>query len=205
MQYWGACFNGCLGFTSASLCLWPEGGDYCPEMENASWDFRGGYGDDCNVGKTSIGDNVTLGNITYEPELYQDCDCVTFLGFCIGGAPGQSNATINSSQLTNYGPTYGEATTNLPFTFLDEEDYVIRESGVTNITTLMGERGTDAAHRHRIDFDAEEEHTYQMRTRAAFAPGSSGLTSKITITKNNEPKADKYIQPFVVTEYLIKI
>ena len=205
MQYWGACFNGCLGFTSASLCLWPEGGDYCPEMENASWDFRGGYGDDCNVGKTSIGDNVTLGNITYEPELYQDCDCVTFLGICWGGAPGQDNATINSSQLTNYGPTYGEATTNLPFTFLDEEDYVVRESGVTNITTLMGERGTDAAHRHRIDFDAEEEHTYQMRTRAAFAPGSSGLTSKITITKNNEPKADKYIQPFVVTEYLIKI
>ena len=60
-------------------------------------------------------------------------------------------------------------------------------------------------HRHRLDFDAEEEHSYQMRTRAAFAPSISGLTSKITITKNNEPKADKYKQPFIVTEYQIKI
>ena len=206
MQYWGACFNGCLGFTTASLCLWPEGGDYCPEMENTSWDFRGGLGDDCNAGTNSVGDNVTLGNITYEPELYQDCDCQLFLGlFCIGGAPGQSSNSPNSSQLTNYGPTYGEATTNLPFTVLDEEYYTIREGGVANITTLTGERGSDAMHRHRIDFDAETPHTYQMRTRAAFAPGSGGLTSQITITKNSEPKADKYIQPFIITEYLIKI
>ena len=56
-----------------------------------------------------------------------------------------------------------------------------------------------------IDFDSEEPHTFQMRTRAAFARADSGLTSRITITKNNEPKADKYIQPFVVTEYLIKV
>ena len=44
-----------------------------------------------------------------------------------------------------------------------------------------------------------------MRTRAAFASADTGLTSKITITKNNEPKADKYIQPYIVTEYLIKV
>ncbi len=204
-QYWGACFNGCLGFTSSSLCLWPEGGDYCPEVNNETFDFRGSLGDDCNAGTNSVGDNVTMGNITYEPELYQNCDCILFLGFCIGGYGGQSSNSINSSQLTNYGPTYGDNNTNLPFTTLDDENYQTQAAGVANITTTTGERGSDAMHRHRIDFDAEEEHTYQMRTRAAFAPSISGLTSKITITKNNEPKADKYIQPFVVTEYLIKI
>ena len=146
-----------------------------------------------------------MGNITYEPEFFQDCDCITVFGLCVGGMDGFSTASPNSSQLTNYGPTYGDNNTNLPFSSLDDEYYQTYSTGVANITTLTAERGSDASHRHRIDFDAESAHTYQMRTRAAFGPGSGGLTSQITITKNSEPKADKYIQPFIITEYLIKI
>ena len=204
-QAWGACFNGCSGFTAASLCLWPEAGDYCPEVNNEVFDFRWNNGDDCNAGENSVGDNITMGNITYEPEFFQDCDCITVFGLCVGGMDGYSTFSINSSQLTNYGPSFGDNNTNLPFTSLDDEYYQTYPTGVANLTTLTAERGSDASHRHRIDFDAETAHTYQMRTRAAFAPSSSGLTSRITITKNNEPKEDKYIQPFVVTEYLIKV
>ena len=204
-QAWGACFNGCSGFTAASLCLWPEAGDYCPEVNNEVFDFRWNNGDDCNAGENSVGDNITMGNITYEPEFFQDCDCITVFGLCVGGMDGYSTFNINSSQLTNYGPSFGDNNTNLPFTSLDDEYYQTYPTGVANLTTLTAERGSDASHRHRIDFDAETAHTYQMRTRAAFAPSSSGLTSRITITKNNEPKEDKYIQPFVVTEYLIKV
>ena len=204
-QFWGACFNGCSGFTAASLCLWPEDGTFCPEVNNQGFDFRNNNGQDCNAGEGSVGDTVTMGNITYQPEVYQTCQCIRILGLCIGGWGGVGTNNPNSSQLENFGPSYGENTTNLPFTTLDDESYVTTEAGVANITTIVGERGSDATHRHRIDFDSETAHTFQMRTRAAFARADSGLTSKITITKNNEPKADKYIQPFVVTEYLIKV
>ena len=207
-QYWGACFSGCLGFTSASFCLWPEDGTFCPEVNNQIFDFRLSNSGDpgpCNAGGNNLGDNVTLGNITYEPEIYQECDCRTILGICFGGYNGQTNNAKNSSELANYGPTYGEDSTSLPFTSLDDESYTTNASGVANITTLSGERGNDASHRHRIEFNSDESHTYQMRTRAAFASADTGLTSKITITKNNEPKADKYIQPYIVTEYLIKV
>ena len=204
-ELWGACFNGCLGFTAASLCLWPQDGDFCPEVNNEIFDFRWNNGDDCNAGENSVGDTITMGNITYEPEVYQTCDCRLVFGLCVGGMDGFGTADINSSQLTNFGPNFGDNNTNLPFTTLDDEYYQTYPAGVANITTLTAERGSDASHRHRIDFDAETAHTYQMRTRAAFAPSNNGLTSKITITKNDEPKADKYIQPFVVTEYLIKV
>ena len=53
-QAWGACFNGCSGFTAASLCLWPEAGDYCPEVNNEVFDFRWNNGDDCNAGENSV-------------------------------------------------------------------------------------------------------------------------------------------------------
>lgn len=207
-EYYGACFTGCLGFTSANFCLWPEDGTYCPEVNNQSFDFRLDVDGDpgpCNFGNNSLGDNVTLGNITYEPELYQNCDCRTVLGICFGGYNGQGNTAKDSSQLENYGPSYGENSTALPFTSLDETSYTTMASGVANITTTTGEFGSDGEHRHRLDFESDEPHTFQMKTRAAFARADSGLTSRITISKNNEPKADKYIQPYVVTEYLIKV
>ena len=44
-----------------------------------------------------------------------------------------------------------------------------------------------------------------MVTRAAEARADQGLDSQIVIDINKSKKADKYIQPYIVTEYLIKI
>ena len=72
--------------------------------------------------------------------------------------------------------------------------------------TQTGRTGNDGTHRHRIDVNPDEkEHTYKMVTRAATARADSGLVSKISFTTNTSPKADKYIQPYIITEYLIKI
>jgi hypothetical protein len=78
-------------------------------------------------------------------------------------------------------------------------------AGVSNITTLTGENGYDGTHRHRLDFDSDQPHTYTLKTRAATAQPAGRLVSRITIDINNSKKADKYIQPYIITEYLIKI
>jgi len=168
------------------------------------------------TGNEGPGQGVTFGNIFYETTLYQKCDC----GFVIFDNPincdmdGQDNTAVSSSVLENYGPnnnypgnyeSVGSTAKNLPFSSNDDENYGVAYSGVTNTVTLSGENGNDGSHRHRIGFDSDEEHTYKMITRAGFARADSGLVSKITIEKNNSKKADKYIQPYIVTEYLIKI
>ena len=223
-SYYGSCFNGCLNFTSGGYCLWPEQGLCADEpssantWQNVSWDNRldnRGDDKDCNFG--SPGGNsgtVQFGAVTYEPLLEQECDCE----FVLFGADqcnmnGQDNTAINSSTLENYGPNkdfpsswgYNGQIKNLPFSSNDPDTYNQVASGVSNITTIVGETGNDGSHRHRINFNSDEEHTYKMITRAAFARADSGLVSKITIEKNNSKKADKYIQPYIVTEYLIKI
>ena len=58
---------------------------------------------------------------------------------------------------------------------------------------------------YRMDFNSDEPHTYQLKTRAATAQPAGRLLSRITIDINTSKKADKYIQPYIITEYLIKI
>ena len=94
---------------------------------------------------------------------------------------------------------------NLPFSNLDPDSYLTGFAGVNNITTLTGQQGNDGTHRHRMDFNSDEEHTYQLKTRAATAQPQGRLSSRITIDINTSKKADKYIQPYIITEYLIKI
>ena len=146
--------------------------------------------------------------------MYQECNCgLVLFGADFCDMDGQGNSSINSQELENYGngqnyPSgwgYGAACKNMPFSSSDPDSYNQIPTGVANITTIVGETGNDGSHRHRIDFNSDEEHTYKMITRATFARADSGLVSKITIEKNNSKKADKYIQPYIVTEYLIKI
>ena len=94
---------------------------------------------------------------------------------------------------------------NLPWTSYDDQYYLVGTPGVQNITSLTGETGYDGTHRHRMDFNADDPHTYQLKTRAATAQPAGRLSSRITIKVNTSRKADKYIQPYIITEYLIKI
>ena len=227
-EYYGACFNGCLGFTAGGYCLWPEQGLCSDESSentwtNVDWDNRlRNSGDDnpCNSGSPNNpgdSDPPQFGNIIYPSLLEQECDCEFVLPGFLGGdqcdMTGQDNTAINSSELENYGENkdfpsnwgYNGKIKNLPFASSDPDAYAQVPTGVANITTIVGETGNDGSHRHRIDFNSDEDHTYEMITRAAFARADSGLVSKITIEKNNSKKADKYIQPYIVTEYLIKV
>ena len=49
----------------------------------------------------------------------------------------------------------------------------------------------------------QEPHTYQVKTQPAYIPGGN-ITSTLNIDVNAENKADGYIQPFLVQEFLIK-
>ena len=223
-SYYGACFNGCLNFGSGGYCLWPEQALCADEpsssntWSNVAWDNRlANEGDyrDCSQGdEGGNSGTVQFGNVTYDPTLYQECNCgLVLFGSDFCDMDGQGNSSINSSELENYGDNnnypsgwgYGAACKNMPFSSSDPDSYNQIPTGVANITTIVGETGNDGSHRHRIDFNSDEEHTYKMITRATFARADSGLVSKITIDKNNSKKADKYIQPYIVTEYLIKI
>ena len=72
----------------------------------------------------------------------------------------------NSDELTNWTADQG---VNLPWTSYDDQYYLVGTPGVQNITSLTGETGYDGTHRHRMDFNADDPHTYQLKTRAATA------------------------------------
>lgn len=202
-EQYGACWYACSGFTTQGYCLWPDDGA-CPEVNNQDWGKGNGLilQESCN--NTSEDDSVTFGNVEYDPTYTVNCVCTfPIFGECPGGTDGPTGySDFNSEDLTNYAT---DGVINLPFTSVDDTFYQTGSGAVTNITTLSGETGNEGTHRHRLNFEADTPHTYQLKTRAAGARADSGLVSQITIDINTSKKADKYIQPYVVTEYLIKV
>ena len=202
-EHYGACFNDvCSGFIgNDGYCLWPDDG-LCPEVNNKDWCITKD-GKTLSHGSGFNCEGETFGNgIFYSSTYTQDCECYTILELCFGGAIGRTIDEHNSDELTNWTADNG---LNLPFSNLDPDSYLTGFAGVNNITTLTGQQGNDGTHRHRMDFNSDEEHTYQLKTRAATAQPQGRLSSRITIDINTSKKADKYIQPYIITEYLIKI
>lgn len=221
---WGLCWSGCNSFVSAGYCLWPDE-TTCSEIVpfnksewNVTQNVTGDPGD-CNRGDNNEGVITYFGNnIDHSgvgPTWTQDCNCATIpiLG-CVGGDNGldwdpkpnnyagpPQQTTLNTKILeTDLG---GDK--NLPFGPFDEL-YTTSFGAASNVTTLTGMWGNEAEHRHRIDLDPDAHpHTFKMVTRAATARADSGLKSTVSFTTNTDPKADKYIQPYIITEYLIKI
>jgi hypothetical protein len=202
-EQYGGCFNDvCSGFIGTDgFCLWPDDG-LCPEVDNKDW-CQSKNKDSAPEGPSVCSSGTDYGNINYPPTYTQSCECTFgFFGECIGAAVGKSRNEKNSDQLTNWTEDQG---VNLPWTSYDDQYYLTGTPGVQNITSLTGEFGYDGTHRHRMDFNADDPHTYQLKTRAATAQPSGRLSSRITIKVNTSRKADKYIQPYIITEYLIKI
>lgn len=202
-EQYGACFNDvCSTFIGSSgYCLWPDDG-LCPEVDNKEWCITK-TGDANNHPSGNECDGETFGTIDYSSTYVQRCICtLAIFGECVAGANGISIPDKDSDELTNWTADNG---LNLPFTNFDDTNYQIGMAGVSNITTLTGETGYDGTHRHRLDFSSDQPHTYQLKTRAATAQPAGSLVSRITIDINNSAKADKYIQPYIITEYLIKI
>tara|TARA_B100001175_G_scaffold117365_1_gene99618 strand:+ start:3984 stop:5435 length:1452 start_codon:yes stop_codon:yes gene_type:complete len=230
---WGACFTGCQNFSSQGYCLWPDEVT-CPNMVNentatggaqdpgaGAWNIRNNiFGDpgDCNrsnlyemvttyFGTGARGNGTSLtgnGGIGYSPTWTMECDCATVLGICFGGYNGhnQKNPQDGSKVLE----TDLQGNINVPVGRGVDSAYPDGITAVANMTTATGRQGNSGEHRHRIDLNPDDDpHTYKMVTRAATARADSGLVSKVSFTTNTSPKADKYIQPYIITEYLIKI
>ena len=208
IQY-GHCWDACNNFVSQGLCLWPDT-TTCPNIPVKNWHTRASN-NGCNHGNPNPPD-TTWGSVTYPRTWSHQCVCtVGLFGECLGGINGSTPSDTSNgpggdgTNSVEAGlPTDLLGDINLPYSPLDDA-YQTGYGAVTNMHTLTGEWGNDGNHRHRLDFNADLPHTFVMNTRAANARADSGLVSKIALSTNNAPKADKYIQPYIVTEYFIKI
>ena len=64
------------------------------------------------------------------------------------------------------------------------------------------EFGNECIHKHFVPFN-QDPHTYNVVTKPTYIPAGN-ITSTVNIDVNAENKADGYIQPFLVQEFLIK-
>ena len=225
---WGVCFTGCNNFSSSGYCLWPDE-TTCPNMVNensatggvidpasGAWNIR--QSSDCNFSKAHSGhitymgkgERGSVGSLTgnpgigYDPTWTQDCDCQLTFGLCLGGYNGHTQR--NPQEGSKLLETDLQGNINVPVGRGVDDAYPTGRFAVVNLSTTTGRTGNTSEHRHRIDLNPDDDpHTYKMVSRASTARADSGLVSKVSFTTNTSPKADKYIQPYIITEYLIKI
>lgn len=188
-ESWGLCWQGCTTYMTQGYCLWPDG---CPDTGTA-FEFCSGS-NNCNYGCKSA-TTTTIGSQEYTGTWGQACTPALFNLGSINGENTPAPQTLS----TNYTfPT-------VPFSSSLYADNAREQyAAVSNYTTTLGSFGNEANHRHRIPFDAEEPHTYQVVTEPVDISANDGLVSTINITINESRKADEYIQPYIITEYLIK-
>lgn len=181
----GGCLSGGCGFLASSECLIPSG-------YTCAFPMGSGNNGGCNQGgarNTSI-----CGSINYTGTLAQRCTGLGFPGCTVGGLNGASISGVQSLT-ANYSDS------NVPFDAnidSDRDTY----AAVNNVITQTTAFGNDGIHRHFINF-AAPPHTYVVNTRPTFVSAGS-LISTIAIDVNTENKADQFIQPYLVQEFLIK-
>ena len=181
----GGCQTGCA-FLSSYECLIPQG--YTCNFPMSS----GNNGGCTNTAPPK--DTRECGEIIYTGPLAQRC---TDLGF-----PGCQFAGFNGKPIggeMSLSPNYNFP--NVPFdaNIDSDRDTYAAINNTTNQTTAFG---NDGSHRHFINFVAQP-HTYVVNTRPTFIP-SAPLVSTISVIVNTENKADQFIQPYIVQEFLIK-
>ena len=198
-----------------------------PNDTQGGWNIRlnigGSPGTGCNRSESGEGDSAYFGTgvngaaqpgsngltgtagIEYLPTWTMMCDCnISIFDLCIMGANGynQRNPTEGSKILE----TDLQGVLGVPIGGGVDPQYTEKLFAVSNVTTNTGRIGNTGEHRHRLDINTDDDpHTYKMVTRASTARADSGLVSKVSFSTNQSPKADKYIQPYIITEYLIKI
>ena len=99
----------------------------------------------------------------------------------------------------NYTPSTTTQATQLPF---DSQANDVTFGALNNVVNDVEEFGNECNHRHFVPFD-QSDHTYQVKTNAVNIPATE-IVSTIKIDINEENKADEFIQPFLVQEFLIK-
>lgn len=180
---YGGCLSGCtFDQAPAYNCLIPEGTS-CgyPTWSGVS---------NCAQGNQPA-DVESCGEIEYTGTIFTEC---TGSGLACGDFPAQPK-TGSITIPVNYNDD------NLPFDAAKDND-APGYSAISNVTNEVASFGNDGTHRHFVNFNANP-HTYQVNTQPAFIPASN-LESTISVQVNSENKADQFIQPYIVQEFLIK-
>ena len=182
--YFNACFTGCAFDQNRYECLVPDG-------TNCGYPLWGGFSSGCEDDGGNA-EERTCGRVIYTGTMGAKCECTGFAGV----DPGNTNPQRGPHYLD---PNYSDPT--LPFDSVklgDRDGY----SCLTNVTTQTENFGDDGTHRHFLNFEAQP-HTYVLNTSPSFIPAAS-LISTFSIRVNTENKADQFVQPYIVQEFLIK-
>jgi hypothetical protein len=135
------------------------------------------------------------GNIEYTSEA----SCKGGEGSCFPG----SASCNNFSQIGN-GPIHSRLDANyfdtqVPF---DAQPSEVSYGALNNTVTDVEEFGNECIHKHFVPFN-QDPHTFNVVTKPTYIPASE-IVSTLQIDVNEENKADGYIQPFLIQEFLIK-
>lgn len=214
---YGGCLQGCTFYIPPQLyCLTPDLGDtdvfnnqtmssYVQGLigsGDTESDGRCRYpmwsgnsiGCDSNEGSASQ-DNTTCGTVDYSGTIFTKCEPSGLIGGIVCAGMPQQAKTGEYAIPGNY------KFTNVPFDANNDSDKQ-GISGISNTTNETEVFGNDGTHRHFVDFQAEP-HTYQLETVPTFIPASN-LSSTLKIQVNEQNKADQFVQPYLVQEFLIK-
>ena len=206
--WFGGCWSGC-NFDEQSKCLIPGS---IPEQDITGAPTGTILEFECSTQGTKASTGYPIygpggavsgqcGNRTYDPEM----SCKTENKCGIGGANCTQFDTAISGNLAyaalppNYTPSLVTAATQVPF---DGTANSVTFGALNNVVTDVEEFGNECIHKHLVPFN-QDPHTFVVKTQPAYIPGGN-ITSTINIDVNAENKADGYIQPFLVQEFLIK-
>lgn len=214
---YGGCLQGCQFYVPPqNYCLTPDFADTDVfNIDTMSSYVQGlvGSGDTESDGRclypmwsgTSIGcdnnegsasqENTTCGTVDYQGTIFTKCEPSGLLGGVACSGMPQANKSGEYSIPGNW------SFTNVPFDGNKDGD---REgvSAISNTTNEVQQFGNDGSHRHFVNFQAQP-HTYQLNTVPTFIPAAN-LSSTLKIIVNEQNKADQFIQPYLVQEFLIK-
>ena len=184
--YYGACWTGCT-FDAQYKCLIP-----------GSIPGQGTFG--CATGGSQGGfavwedDSGQCGNINYTGTMGCKVESPCIIGAII------CNDKNGLKKIdANYTPALTTQATQLPF---DSQPNQVTYGALNNVVNDVEEFGNECNHRHFVPFE-QDAHTYQVKTNATNIPATE-ITSTIKIDINEANKADEFIQPFLVQEFLIK-
>lgn len=185
--YWAGCFSGCEFNGASYSCLIPTGTNCGYPSWSGVSSCSGGAGP-----ADQTGTGGACGNINYTGLLYSECVCSGLAGLDDGGPAARRGFTSLPANYTD--PT-------VPFDSIKDSDRP-GYSALSNVSTETTNFGNDGTHRHFVNFTAQS-HTYSVNTTPSFIPAAS-LVSTIQVVVNSENKADQFIQPYIVQEFLIK-
>ena len=152
------------------------------------------FGCDSSEGSAPA-DSSSCGNVPYTGTIYSRCIPSGSLGGIVCAGMPQGNKAGDVSIPSNY------TDPNLSFD-VNKDTEQPGFSAISNVTNEVAAFGNDGTHKHFVNFEAQP-HTYKVNTLPTFIPAGN-LRSTININVNEQNKADQFIQPYIVQEFLIK-